>query len=213
MKETNQALLGRRDILRGAAVVTASVAMGLAPDNTGKAEAATSQAASATTLAYWTGNSFIDPSTITATNPQLYVKGANVTIQGHFLPSTSTGPVLRVLVARFAVLISGAIQYLPFYTWAALPSPTPNAQFHMPVAPAQGLVFSIRYSSTVMGEEYYFLSYQSTPGTPTLHVGTYVLAAGSPNWAGCRLVTTDGVPAVQCAGSPVNFEYLTIAVG
>jgi len=210
MSSTDHIVLHRRDFLRAVVSMTAVAAFGC--DAFAEASNTVESINPRTSLSYWSGTHFISPNAMVG-DASLCEKGAQITVRGHHVPRTGSKPVLRVLKAHYAVQAPGGTQHVPFYGWVATPSANHRSVFHMPVQTAHGLTFSAELRSTqAVDEEIYRLEVNGHSAWPQLRAGTYVLAAGLPDWTGCRLVARQGKPTVERAGKPVDFEYLPIVV-
>ncbi len=207
MTHTRQ-LMDRRDVLRGAAAVAATAVVGL---SRGSADAATpSVSKSATTIAYWNGASFVNPASVAPADPSVFGKGARITVIGYSNPNPSSPPNLKALKARFAIQTTNGTQDVPFLSWVSFPYSIRRSKFKMPVAPVQGLVFSV--DSAANGDEYYYLSLNASAGSVGLRTGTYIIASGSPDWTSCHITKKNGVPVVMRGKLAANFEYLPIMI-
>ena len=214
MNDIEPVLIPRREFLRGATLLAAAAMLGL--ETAGEAAASPVAAASLTTLAFWSGIKFIDPSSFPAGDASLTAGGVRVKIHGHCVPSGSDGMLLHVLKVHYAVPVNGRLTDQPYYAWVATTQRGKDSTLRAPVGLAAGLLFSVDLNSAKSAEEYYFLGAGKTASQAKLLPGDYVVAAGAPDWRGCRIVERNGVSSiVRDAGSgstPVNFEYLLITV-
>ena len=219
MNEIKTTALDRREFLRGAALLTASVALGVgAQSKSAAASEAENHAAPGnaahTSLALWSRAGLINPAILAAGNPDLAHADVKVVIHGHFVPA-GAAPVLHVLKTHYAVTVNGQVRDTPVYAWVAAPG-AKDAVVRIPVAPGAGVLFSVELSAPQGSEDFYFLAAGSAPGRPKLTVGTYVLVAGTPALAGVRLISHGHAAALthstSAGDSPVYFEYLLITI-
>lgn len=211
-KPSDSLTMGRRDFLRGAAVLAGSLALGWKS----KAEAAADSHAAGASLVFWNGTRIAHPARIAASADTLIRTGARVTIHGHVVPAGQTSPLLRGIKAHYSVEHENSRISVPFYAWNASCHTNQKTAFTMPVEADQGLCLSVEHAAKDVPEEHFFLAAARNSGSASLRPGTYVVAAGRPNWIGCRLIEEDGHPKLVRtalgATRPVDFEYVLITV-
>lgn len=218
--------IDRRNFLKSAAVLAGAVVLDIplqaratAAGGSGNVIAPAANATpSATTISYWNQKLFVDPGKIVSGDASLLQTGVHVSIHDHFVPAGSES-ILNACIPVFAVpgaAAPGTSNLLPFYAWSATSSPHSSSCFFAPVSIIKGLGFSIETIAVYGTLEPYFLSVDSVVNTAKLRVGTYAVAAGSPDWRGYSLVTGKGGSRVLGpggkSGSPPNFEYLLITI-
>ena len=195
----------RRAFLRGAGLLALS-ALGLRaalPADAG------SNLAGKTSLAFWFGSSFAPADALPPQADSRAGTTVQVTIHGHFVPPAAPSARLHAIQAHFAVESAGHTTHAPFLAWTANRHNPRMASFPMPVHPAQGLRFSSEWDGATRWEEPHALA-------PCLRLGTYVIAAGRPDWRGCRLADGDqGATIVRdtvLGPVPAGFEYALLTI-
>lgn len=203
--------MGRRDFLRGAAVLAGSLALGWK-----SAEATADSHAAGASLVFWNGTRIAHPARIAPAADALIRTGARVTIHGHAIPAGQMSPLLRGINAHYSVEHENSRISVPFYAWNASCHTNQKTAFTMPVEADQGLRLSVEYAANGGSEEHFFLSAAQSSGSTSLCPGTYVVAPGQPSWIGCRLIEENGRPKLVRtalgATRSVDFEYILITV-
>jgi hypothetical protein len=204
--------MGRRDFLRGAAVLAGSLALGWKST----AEAMACDRSAGASLVFWNGSRIAHPARIAASADALIRTGARVTIHGHAVPAGQTSSLLRGINAHYSVEHENSKISVPFYAWTASCHTNQKTAFTMPIEADHGLRLSVEHAAKDAPEEHFFLSAARRPGSASLRPGTYVLAVGQPNWVGCHLIEEDGrrklVRTALGATQPVDFEYVLITI-
>jgi hypothetical protein len=204
--------MDRREFLRGAAVLAGSLALGWKSP----AEAATKAHTTGASLAFWDGRRIVRASRIQASADSLNGRGARVIIHGHSVPAGQASCAIRGINAHFTAEQENSTISVPFHAWSASYHTSHKAAFTMPVDADRGLLFSVEHAGKTAAEERFTLSASGNTGDTALRPGTYIVAAGQPNWAGCRLIEDDGrqtlVRTALGAARPADFEYVLITV-
>jgi len=202
MKDIGSVNLGRRDLLKGALAIAGAALFGIETP-------AAADTSSTTSISYWNGVTFVNPVTL-APEAYLDATGAHFTVGGHFLPGDTSG-TLAALTAYCSVAGASGSSEIPFYAWANKQSSTHAGKFFLSVSAQSGLVFSVGIGNASGTQEYYYLTTNSSVSGPKLRKGTYVIAVGSPLWAGYAL--HDGCIVNRGTGRPdSSFEYILLSV-
>ena len=212
VKETG--MLGRREFLRGAAILAVGAGIGInsqarrADRTTGDYPSSASPEPLRTSLSLWSQGQLINPAALASGSPALTTAIVKVKIHGHFVPS-GAAPLLHVIKAHFAIPNDYGVSDAPVYAWVTGGKDT---MIRIPVAPGRGVMLSAELNAPASAEDFYFLVSGSGSGKPKLTTGTYVLAVGLPSLAGVRLQETPSASVLTYSTGPVPFEYVLITV-
>jgi hypothetical protein len=208
MKTDNSILFNRRRFLQSAALLGGAAGFDVWPLPNAAASPAGRQFL--TTLSYVSDDGMVDADTLSSGDSSLVGSGVYVTIEDYGLPN-GTAPLFRGFVAIFSVESGSQSEPIPFYAWAPS-TPVKRSRFFMPVAPANGISFSILTNDQQFPVESYYLAADNARHAGKLRTGMYVIA---PRSSGNAFAPKTGNGIVRLVGTNDElpyFEHLLINV-
>lgn len=212
-EKTTSNTMGRREFIRAGAIIAGSVALGWRSTESAAAAAPSSPA---TTIGFWTGDRVATPIGIATNAAALASQTAHLRIHDHFVPATQPASNFGSIIAHFSIVQNNRIVSTPFYAWSSSHPRSRTTAFTMPVLAGHPLSLSLEHASKSQAADSISIPSFKVAGTASLNEGTYILAAGQPDWTACLLIDVDGhkklVRTSPAGNQNVNFEYVLVTV-